>query len=96
MRWFFRALALVAIPCGIASFYNVYAEEPALEATAHKIACGARGPRCNARMTRQARMPWKRAYVFTAAADGRVQIDCKRAFVFVGDYTCARGPTVTY
>jgi hypothetical protein len=95
MRWFFRLLALLAIPVGIASFYNVYADEPALESKARAIACGGRGPRCGARMTRQARMPWKRAYVY-AGGDGRVQVDCTRVFVFFGDYTCARAPGVSY
>jgi hypothetical protein len=95
MRWLFRALALVAIPVGIASFYNVYADEPALETKAHAVACGSRGARCGARMSRQARMPWKRAYVYTGA-DGRVQVDCTRAFVFFGEHTCARAATVSY
>jgi hypothetical protein len=95
MRWFFRALALLAIPVGIASFYNVYADEPALESKAHAVACGPRGPRCGARMSRQARMPWKRAYVY-ALADGRLQVDCTRTWLFVGDYSCARAPAVSY
>ena len=95
MRWFFRLLALVAIPVGIASFYNVYADEPALEKTAHAAACRDRGAKCGARMTRQARMPWKRAYVY-ALGDGRVQVDCTRAWLFIGDYSCARAPAVSY
>jgi hypothetical protein len=95
MRWLPRALAIVAIPIGIASFYNVYADEPALESSAHAVACGARGARCSARMSKQARMPWKRAYVFSGG-DGRVQVDCTRAFVFFGDWACARAPSVSY
>jgi hypothetical protein len=93
MRWVFRAIALLIIPVGIASFYNVYSDEPELEVAAHKTACGERGARCGARMAKQARSPFKRAYVFDGAG-GRVQVDCRRAFVFVGDWSCARAPRV--
>ena len=94
MRGFFRLLALVAILVGIASFYNVYSDAPGLDAKAHAAACAGRGAKCAARMSKQARLPWKRAYVY-AGSDGG-QVDCTRAWLFFGAWSCARAAAVSY
>jgi hypothetical protein len=89
MRWLLRLLALAAIPCGIAGFYNVYDNSPKLDAAAQKAACGERGPRCSVRMTRQARTPIGRTYSFVAEGK-HVDVDCRWALLFVGDFVCVR------
>ena len=94
MRWFFRLLALVAIPVGIASLLNVMTDDSALDAKARATACGARGAKCAARMSKQARLPWKRAYVYSGSDGG--QVDCTRAYVFFGAWSCARASSVSY
>jgi hypothetical protein len=112
MRWFFRVIAIAAIPCGIAAFHNVYADEPALDAAARRAICGqnvtkeeyrsSTGARwgadryCRLRLTRLARMPLLRVFVFVLNDGGPVQVDCRRSLVLVGDYACARSPTVEF
>ena len=112
MRWFFRALAIAAIPCGIAAFHNVYADEPALGATARQAICGqsftkeeyrsSTGARwradryCRLRLTRLARTPLRRAFVFVLNDGDQVQVDCRRSLFLVGDYACARSATVDF
>jgi hypothetical protein len=89
MRWLLRLVAIAAIPCGIAGFYNVYDNSPKLDAAAHRAVCGERGAHCSARMTRQARTPIGRTYSFIA--DGKpVEVDCRWSLVFVGDFVCVR------
>lgn len=89
MRWLLRALALVAVPCGIAAFYNVYADEPGLDAAAQRVACGERAPHGSTRMARQARTPFRRSYGFVVGGKP-VDVDCVRTLALVGDYACAR------
>ena len=89
MRVALRVLALLAIPIGIASFVSVYADEPGLEGRAREVACAKEGARCHLRLARLARMPWKRAFVFTGGG-GTVEVDCRHTLVLVGDYACTR------
>ena len=95
MRLLLRVLAIAAIPFGIAAFYSVYGEEPGLETTVRRIACAKEGAHCRLRLARLARTPFRRAFVFVGGA-GRVQVDCRRSLVLIGDYSCARSATVDY
>ena len=95
MRILLRVLAIAAIPFGIAAFYSVYADEPGLETTVRKIACAKEGAHCRLRLARLARTPFKRAFVFVGG-DGRVEVDCRRSMVLVGEYACVRNATVDY
>ena len=112
MRWFFRVIAIAAIPCGIAAFHNVYADEPGLDGAARRAICGqnltkeefrsSTGARwgadrnCRLRLTRLARTPLRRAFMFALNDGGQVEVDCRRSLVLVGDYACARSPTVDF
>ena len=95
MRVVLRILALIAIPVGIAAFVSFYADEPGLETRAREVACAREGGRCHLRLARMARMPWKRAFVFTGSP-GSVEVDCRHSLWLVGDYACARSPSVEY
>jgi hypothetical protein len=95
MRVALRVLALLAIPIGIASVVSVYADEPGLEGRAREVACAREGGRCHVRMARLARMPWKRAFVFTGSA-GTVEVDCRHSLWLVGDYACTRTGSVEF
>jgi hypothetical protein len=46
-------------------------------------------------MARLARMPWKRAFVFTGSA-GTVEVDCRHSLWLVGDYACTRTGSVEF
>jgi hypothetical protein len=96
VRVLLRILALVAIPVGIASFVSVYADEPGLEGRAREVACAHEGGHCRLRLARMARMPWKRAFIFTGGSGGSVQVDCRHSLLLVGDYACARSASVQY
>jgi hypothetical protein len=94
MRVLLRILSIVAIPVGIASFYSVYADEPGLDGVAQRTACAGQKGQCRLHLAKLARMPWKRAFVYSGG--GKVQVDCTRTFVLVGDFHCARAEQVQY
>ena len=95
MRVVLRILALIAIPVGIAAVVSFYAVEPGLETRAREAACAREGARCHLRLARMARMPWKRAFVFTGGA-GSVEVDCRHSLWLVGDYACTRESAVQF
>jgi hypothetical protein len=95
MRVLLRILSIIAIPVGIASFYSVYADEPGLDSVAQRTACAEQKGQCRLHLTKLARMPWKRAFIYSGGG-AKVQVDCTRTFVLVGDYRCARASQVQY
>lgn len=95
-RSLFRILAILSIPVGIAAFYSFYSEEPGLETRARDMACHGQPAPCRLKLSRVARMPWKRAFVFASGGAPRVQVSCTRIAVLVGDHTCARAAAVEY
>jgi len=99
VRVVLRILALIAIPVGIptgiAALVSFYADEPGLETRAREAACAREGARCHLRLARMARMPWKRAFVFTGGA-GSVEVDCRHSLWLVGDYACTRESAVQF
>ena len=95
MRVVLRILALIAIPVGITALVSFYADEPGLETRAREAACAREGARCHLRLARMARMPWKRAFVFTGGA-GSVEVDCRHSLWLVGDYACTRESAVQF
>lgn len=95
-----RLIALAAVTCAVLGAYNVYAASPGLESVAREQACGtarppsahaAGQPNCRAALRMVRRSPFKQTYLFSTGA-AQVQVDCTRAFVLVGDYSCARQP----
>jgi hypothetical protein len=96
MRGLFRILAILSIPIGIAAFYSFYSEEPGLERRARDLACQGQPSPCRLRLSRVARMPWKRAFVFASGGSAKVQVSCTRTAVLVGDHACARAASVEY
>ena len=95
MRVVLRIRARIAIPVGIAALVSFSADEPGLETRAREAACAREGARCHLRLARMARMPWKRAFVFTGGA-GSVEVDCRHSLWLVGDYACTRESAVQF
>jgi len=88
MRTVLRVLPLLLLACGVAGAYNVFADEPQLEAQARARACEQQaGAACKARLERLERTPFRQRYVFNRGGS-RAQVDCQRSFIFAGDYDC--------
>jgi hypothetical protein len=89
MRHLLKVLPLVALACAIAGAYNVYADQPQLEALARGRACETAGTGCKARLARIERSAFRQRYVY-GRSGSETQVDCQRSFIFVGDYDCGR------
>lgn len=76
----------------IAGLVNVYADNADVIARAESAACGS--PKCSVQMTRMSRSPLEQSFTFQTSDKSRgiAEVTCKRAYVLVGDYSCARAP----
>ncbi len=82
------ALVLLAIGSTIAGLVNVYGDNSEVTGQAELVACGK--PRCAVQTTRVARTPFSQGFTFqTSVTPQKTEdVECKRAFVLVGEYQC--------
>jgi hypothetical protein len=81
-----------------AGLLNVYGDNADVIERAKRAACGSGD--CNTAMTRMGRTPFAQSFTFQIApnshtASNSVEVECKRQFVFVGDYECRAGSEPT-
>ena len=75
--------------------WNVYGDNTAVEALAVKAACGAHLG-CSATRTGVSRSPISQSFTFQLELTDKgkpkrgasLDVECKRAYVFLGDYSC--------
>jgi hypothetical protein len=78
----------------IAGLLNVYGDNQDVVRKAESTACG--GESCSVTMTRMGRTPFSQSFSFQtqrttqkhAGAAASADVECKREFVFVGEYGC--------
>lgn len=94
-RGFFRSFLSFALLAGTAlGLYNVYADNTELKVAAERVACA--GRECSSKITRESRSPLSQSFTFQTqlvekGKSGRgasVDVECKRAFVLLGEYAC--------
>lgn len=94
-RGFIRSMASVLLLLGTGlGLYNVYGDNAAVHALAEKAACSNRP--CSAKVTRESRSPISQSFTYQvelsesgkAKRAASVDVECKRAAVLLGDYTC--------
>lgn len=74
----------------IAGLVNVYGDNAAVRRSAETAACGKE--ECSVTITRQERSPFSQQFTFQTSLKGQttVDVECKREFVLLGEYTCTR------
>ena len=92
-RSFVRSLSSVLLLGGTGlGLYNVYADNTELKAQAEKVACGDRP--CKASITRESRSPLSQTFTYQTELSGKsrrsasVDVECKRAYILLGEYSC--------
>ena len=84
LAWWCLWIALISV-----CFWNVFSANLALQQKAKETACGGR-PGCSAQLTEFMRTPIGHSYVFATQA-GRVEVECRREYLLVGEYACTNG-----
>jgi len=84
LAWWCLWIALISV-----CFWNVFSANLALQQKAKETACGGR-PGCSAQLTEFMRTPIGHSYVFATSA-GRVEVECRREYLLVGEYACTNG-----
>jgi hypothetical protein len=72
----------------VAAAVNVLADNAEVEAMADAAACAGEGSTCHPQKTRMERTPLGQSFELVTAKR-KVEVRCARAFVLVGEYTCA-------
>jgi hypothetical protein len=80
----------LCVAASAAGMYNVMADNAEVERLAKEAACGAEKPPCqdSAQKTFMERGPLAQTFDIVTPKR-KVSVRCARAFVLVGDYTCA-------
>ena len=82
------AIFLLCVLFSVAAVYNVVSDNAEVERMASAVACGDQGARCSPQMTRLERTPFAQTFEYVTAKR-TVGVRCSRAFVMVGEYSCA-------
>lgn len=88
-----RLLSTLVFALGIGlvvgCLYNVFSDNTNVQSDAGRIFCEGHGATCKAQLVRLERTPFGQTFDFS---DGKTtgRVTCRRGFVFVGEYTCAR------
>jgi hypothetical protein len=91
MRFFSRALPIVALACALAAAYNVFAATPEVAALARQAACAGRTGKCTPRLARLARSPFAQSFSFDLGGGLRgIEVECARSWILFGSYACSR------
>ena len=94
-RSLIRSLTSVLLLGGTGlGLYNVYADNADLKAHAEKVACGDRP--CKASITRESRSPLSQSFSYQTELSEKgkprrsasVDVECKRAYLLLGEYNC--------
>lgn len=90
-----RSITSVLLFAGTgAGLYNVYFDNTEIKAQAQRTACGDRP--CTASITRESRSPIGQSFTYHVELQQKgkthrtasVDVECKRAYFLVGDYSC--------
>jgi|HubBroStandDraft_6_1064221.scaffolds.fasta_scaffold195936_3 hypothetical protein len=81
-------VAILCVVVSVVGVYNVVADNADVEHMAAGVACGGDASTCKAQKTMMERTPFSQTFEF-ATSKRQVGVRCTRAFVLVGDYTCA-------
>jgi hypothetical protein len=85
MPSFLRPLiSAVLIGLSVLGLMNVYSDNSAVEAQAGQLACQG----CSPRLVQLGRSPVSQSLTFQTGPGTLVSIDCRRKFIFLGDYEC--------
>jgi hypothetical protein len=79
---------VLCVVFSVAAAVNVLGDNAEVEAMADAAACAGEGPTCHPQKTRIERTPLAQSFELVTAKR-KVNIRCARAFVLVGEYTCA-------
>lgn len=90
--WIRTTVFALAAAATIAGLINVYGDHAAVQQQAEAAACG--GSRCSAHITRVSRTAIGQTYEFQTdqRQASHARVECRRALLLVGDYTCVRQP----
>jgi len=72
------------IVLSILGLLNVYSDNSEVIKMASRVACSA----CEARLIQSGRSPIAQTLTFQTAPATLVVVECKREFIFLGDYAC--------
>ena len=72
----------------VAAYGFFTSDDRAIEASARSTACGARGPRCHAALTRFEKTPFYQDRQFRVG-DATVDVRCTRTGYLIGEHHCA-------
>ncbi|HVU01258.1 MAG TPA: hypothetical protein VHE30_05885 [Polyangiaceae bacterium] len=68
---------------------NTYGDSSDVQRLAAETACG--GTACGNRLVEFSKSPFSHEYAFQIEKGGaRVEVTCKRAMIFLGDYACVK------
>jgi hypothetical protein len=94
-RSIIRSLSSVLLLGGTGlGLYNVYFDNTELKAQAQKVACGDRP--CKASIARESRSPLSQSFSYQTELSEKgkprrsasVDVECKRAYILLGEYSC--------
>lgn len=91
---FSRVLSLLLLAATALGLYNVYSDNKDVVALAERSACGERD--CSTKVTRESRTPISQSFTFQTrlVQKGRIErnasvdVECRRAFFLLGEYSC--------
>ena len=91
MRRLLSWLLFMAVTSAVAlGAWNVYADSTPVVALAHAAACAGQGAGCVARQDgAYAKTPFFHDISLRTSHRRKVDVRCRRAYVFLGDYACA-------
>ena len=94
---FRNLVTLFFVGVSVMCVYNVMGVGGEVEAMAKETACQGQPLPCTAQYTRAERTPWVHSFkMYTSTKSGEKDIDCRREYILVGDYSCkiAGAPSV--
>jgi hypothetical protein len=85
---FRRLLSLLLIVLSVLGLINVYSDNADVVKLASDKAC----PGCEPHLVQSGRSPIAQTLTFQIAPAQLVVVECRRAFIFVGEYGCSLPP----
>ncbi len=82
-------IPVVLLGLTVLGLLNTYGDATDVQRLAAETACG--GAPCGNRLVEFSKSPFSHEYAFQLEKTGaRVEVTCKRALVFLGDYACVK------
>lgn len=80
--------SFLLIVLSVLGLINVYSDNTDVVATAGRVACES----CSPTLVQSGRSPIAQTLTFQTGPGKLAVVECKRSFLFFGDYSCVLGP----